>query len=864
MFPFVPLLASAPLGAFQISPSQGMLTSLRCASDPAGTEFIARGMKLGDVQVWTKNEGGGWKLRQAEDVQSRSPLGRRWKAGGLELTSAFAPEAHALLWRITITNPTSHPIVLGGLGTPLPMRTGMSDRTKPGVLKHSFVSGAGSFVYWQSRNEHTPFLLMTPLAGSAPEFWQATRSSYDLFLLSAAMGPTILAHKGSWRLPHSARTLGPGESLEYGYRFEWADNYQGVRDILARDGKLDVQIAPGMTVPSDLYTDVALRSSLPVTRLEAEHQHETEIRAVGRRQGYSIYQIHFRRLGENRISVVQRGGAKTYLEFFSCQPIETLIKKRAAFLAKSQQRGTGKWYEGLFSEWNMQSQIRLSPDNYDRIKGWRVYEVTCDDPGLGKPAFLASENAEYPLQAQVTALDYYIDKFVWGGLQRTDQEKYAYGVYGIPDWKQNRDSKAKDLTKGIYHLWRCYDYPHIIVMYESMYRIAAQHPEIRTRHSTLTYLERAYGTANAMFTVPDELVKWSAYDTGFYNEVVIQRLIDDLRHEGLMTAAASLQKNWDRKVKTFVAGSVDLFGSEYAFDSTGFESTQAIADYALRHRTELGLSQTDVNNFLQRQMRDNLFCRGVIEPAYYYLGSDYRGSAGNAYTLSYMSQMGGCSVLDYALKEASDPAPYIRLGYQSLLSSWALVNAGTRQSNYGYWYPGPANDGGAGGGFEPSAYGETWLQQPHGRGSWYYSCEEDLGFTGALRGARTIVADDPIFGRFCFGGSGSQHGAIYRFEPRDGVRRRISIRTKGLSADVELTGAHFDRSVPALLDAGRRRLQVVIEPTKAPSASLQARGVQKATIDGKPLPARGGFIRMGPSTRSRRLELFIVPALPAG
>ena len=64
-------------------------------------------------------------------------------------------------------------------------------------------------------------------------------------------------------------------------------------------------------------------------------------------------------------------------------------------------------------------QTLLGPDNYDRIKGWRIYEVTCDDPGLSKPAFLAAKNAERPVQGEVAALDDYIEHFVWGGLQRT-------------------------------------------------------------------------------------------------------------------------------------------------------------------------------------------------------------------------------------------------------------------------------------------------------------------------------------------------------------------------------------------------------------------------------------------------------------
>jgi hypothetical protein len=185
------------------------------------------------------------------------------------------------------------------------------------------------------------------------------------------------------------------------------------------------------------------------------------------------------------------------------------------------------------------------------------------------------------------------------------------------------------------------------------------------------------------------------------------------------------------------------------------------------------ISREEIRKFMEAQMAANIFCRGSIEPAYYYLGSDYRGGGGDRYVLTYMSQMGGWSVLDYALEFAADPAPYLRLGYQSYLSAWALLNSGTPESGYGYWYPGKENDGGAGGGFEPAPYGSTWLEQPHHRGSWYYSCEIDLGFCGALRAAATVLTDDPIFGRFCLGGAWKRAGDRVEVIPKDGVRRRF-------------------------------------------------------------------------------------------
>ena len=130
-------------------------------------------------------------------------------------------------------------------------------------------------------------------------------------------------------------------------------------------------------------------------------------------------------------------------------------------------------------------------------------------------------------------------------------------------------------------------------------------------------------------------------------------------------------------------------------------------------------------------------------------------------------------MLDYALNYAPRPDWYLRLGYASYLSAWALMNTGTPESNYGYWYPGKENDGGTGGGFEPAPFGQTWLNQPHHRGPWYYSSEADLGYSGALRTAATILADDPVFGRFCFGGEWRKTAAGIEVIPKDGVRRRF-------------------------------------------------------------------------------------------
>ena len=136
-----------------------------------------------------------------------------------------------------------------------------------------------------------------------------------------------------------------------------------------------------MTVPADLFTCIAIRSRDPIQSIVAEHPEQTKIESLGEREGRKLYRVKFERLGENMLTVNHGAGRATQLEFFATEPLETLIHKRAAFITKNQVRDSDKWYNGLLAEWNMDSQVQLGPDNYDRIKGWRIYEVTCDDPG---------------------------------------------------------------------------------------------------------------------------------------------------------------------------------------------------------------------------------------------------------------------------------------------------------------------------------------------------------------------------------------------------------------------------------------------------------------------------------------------------
>jgi hypothetical protein len=262
--------------------------------------------------------------------------------------------------------------------------------------------------------------------------------------------------------------------------------------------------------------------------------------------------------------------------------------------------------------------------------------------------------------------------------------------------------------------------------------------------------------------------------------------------------------------------------------------------------------------FQNFQISLNVNDRGWLESAYYLMGSDYRGST--SYLQSYMSQMGGWGVLDHGLNFADNPTDYLRLGYASALSAWCLVNSGTAESGYGYWFPAKANDGATGGGFIPDAWGRGWIGKTMPRGAWYYSAEEDVGYVGALRTHATVVVNDPVFGDYAYGGLLTRAKDSVRVVARDGLRMRLHvIRDKqrfhllldndGFAAEQPITISDDLKSVAFRVEnrAGRpHSTQMRMSGMPSGNYAISVNGSQVATFSGGdqeqiirvPLPSR--------------------------
>lgn len=659
--------------------------------------------------------------------------------------------------------------------------------------QHQYVSGNGSFIYYARPSGNPPYLMVLPKPGTSLEYFEGG----NMFIHSFLAGNAV--QSGTWRQEHTSRLVGAAgsgrERVSYGFRLRWADSYDQMRQYLYDEGLFDIRVVPGMSVPDDLTAMFSLRTKNRIDSVIPEFPGKTKLKYLGEKlPGHHVYEVDFEKLGENMLTVYYDGGQKTYLEFFSTEPVETLIKKRSKFIVEKQQhRDPSKWYNGLYSVYDMKNSVLRSPDDTDGFDYWWGYVLTCDDPALCKAPYVAAKNVFFPVDSEIESVEYYIENFVWDKLQRTDKDDpYPYGIYGVPNWVVARDYDARAGVRSRQldreQVWRSYDYPHIFMMYYHMYEIAKMYPGKVKYLDAAGYLERAYQTARGLFLYPYEIwgEYYKAYEIGCYNELVIENIIAALEENGRQKDADWLRGEYEKKVKFFIYDNKYPFSSEYAFDRTAFESSHAFAKYGVLNQmkpdTNLWYDKTrevwyshpvvktdDARAFMERQLSAGLTVRGWLETTYFQLGADN--------SMSYMAKMGGWSILDYGKYFAAKPWDWLQLGYASYLSSWSLMNTGTAESDYGFWAPGEQNDGAMGWAFMSAKRGRAWIRKEYDRGAWMYDGEADLGNGAAIRMAETILTNDPLFGWFSYGGTMKQDKRGFAIVPRDGLRSRFSVIT---------------------------------------------------------------------------------------
>ena len=372
-------------------------------------------------------------------------------------------------------------------------------------------------------------------------------------------------------------------------------------------------------------------------------------------------------------------------------------------------------------------------------------------------------------------------------------------------------------------MWRTFDYTTHFALYYNLYVIARNNPDMVEYLDADGYLERAYRTAMAYFEVPYNILmgqKWNfkgwtdwAYKQGNFHERYLLYIIDALELKNETEKASKLRFEWEKKVKYFIYDDPWPFGSEMFVDRTAFESSYYIGEYAKFNKmkpyeqlwydknkeiwySHTSLSDSAVDFYMENQLVSNLAMRSMVEPGYHKMGT----AAGS---LEYMCNMSGAAILDYGFNFSSNPDNYINTGYNSMLSTWALMNSGDKDQDFGYWFPSKENDGAVGWAFNAHQNGTTFFRKiPTPRGPWRYCGEIDHGLVSAVHDLTAYAVEDKILGLVGYGAEVVEKEDTYEIVPKDGVRRKLRLLLHEKNVGIELGRDGFRKNHPVIASKG--------------------------------------------------------------
>lgn len=773
-------------------------------------DIIDKGSRLGDIRICCSDGTYDYDLltseHNAEYIDHSKGTDQKvcfkWNfINGLILEQSFETISEALIWKIRIKNTSTEQMTINGLGAHIPIGNINYDiPARYNYNRHESICGHASWIYWSRFDGMGDCLVFMPQGRTSLEF--CDRDDW-VYIHSLKLVDRV---NDTWHLPSSECILEPSSSCEYSFKIFTVTGKEDLEQAILDNGGINFRVTPGMVIPRGREVRFALRSKENLLSAIPQYPGATKVSTFkDANEGFKVVSITFDKLGENNVAIEYGNGKKMFLTFFITEEIETLIKKRAKFIVTKQQtRDSEKWYDGLYSLYDMKEGEAYTPEYYGCLSEFMV--GGSDDPSNSKPVFISEKNVLYPSKEEIESLEYYEKNFVWGKLQRTSEEEpFPYGIYGSDNWFKNRSGKFGGYDsggEGLSRMWRTFDYVTHIAIYFNLYRIASDNPSMVTYLDADGYLDRAYHTAMAYFEIPYNIYmgkQWAfsgwcdwAYKQGNFHERYILHLIDALEEEGKWEEADRLRCEWEKKVAYMIYEDPWPFGSEMFIDRTAYESSYYIAEYALKHemvpkdslwfdknlRKWYGYSDYPVafrKRFMDNQLAANLTIRGIHESSYFKCGT---AMTGYEKTLEYMTQMGGVALLDYGTRFSHNQPDIIRYGYNSILASWALVNSGDRASDFGYWYPGKQNDGAASWEFQvyQNEHPNIWRSYKHyGRGGWRYDGEIDHGFTGGVHGAGCYLISDPIFGDIAYGGELRENRKYWKISIWDGAGRYIAI-----------------------------------------------------------------------------------------
>ena len=295
--------------------SEEGIASLIDPSDPFLADVVST-RTWGKTKLVYKLPGGEWVntgqgvMKQQSVTPTVIKLSGRAEGSPIKMEQVYTLNSNSIDLDITIESFSDKVVRIGDLAVGLPWRRASGEDPEyifeKCFTKHHFIAGDGSFIFFTKPSGEAPFIMVLPKKGTPLEYFDSAEGEYKVFVHSEVSGNAVPG--GNWRWDHTGMDLGAAGSgknkASFGFRFIWAHSWDDMRQILYNEGLIDVRAVPGMTIPTDLKARFSLRTKNKIESVNAEFPATTTISYLGEKfSDHHIYEVEFRKLGENMLTV---------------------------------------------------------------------------------------------------------------------------------------------------------------------------------------------------------------------------------------------------------------------------------------------------------------------------------------------------------------------------------------------------------------------------------------------------------------------------------------------------------------------------------------------------------------------------------
>jgi hypothetical protein len=788
----------------------GEISSLKLTGDSYNTNYVMNAANspkqdtadhqwLGELMFTYRLGSGAWKTaltNQSGDVRKQSKSGNTVTVTyqnssnskgikNFQLTESYSLVDDYLYWEIKVKNTGAHNLEIGDFGLPLPFNErwpGTEAIYETRTVDHSFTGNNSSYIYVTRPSGIGPFLLLTPDASTGAGFeyqdhwrieehsgstWCQDQGDWANGLNVFYIHSSVIKSTGRGYLANTSLKLTPNQEKVYAFKFHKVADLDAMKAKLYQEGLIDVNVVPGMIVPTDQIAKFDLHTSKTINSITPQYPSETTVTYLNTvAPDHRIYQVQFQKLGQNNLTVDYGDGERTVLQFYVIEPIAAALQRHATFMVeKTQWNDASKGYNKVFDDWMMDTKAKRG--EFYGYWGWG------DDWGYTHGQFLAEKNFLNPVASEIAALDEYLEIAIWKTLMSGHHEDYL-----IHDFYKEEPNDTPT--------YRGYAYPHIYNTFFSMYKIAKLYPGITTfKNERTTYLLRAYHIFKALYDGAGVCYNWS---TGLMGESTTPEIIQALKDEGYTNQAADITNKMKTKYNNF-KNTTYPYGSEYSYDNTGEEAVYMLAKM---------YGNTTMMSKINQKTRA---CRGT-QPVWYYYADPVTICGENWWNFQYTTSLAGYCMDDWMRYYSTTPEEDARLAYAAKIANISCINSGqidADSANIGavsWTYQ--AEKGNLGGqGVGGGKLHNGWRQM---------SGEADLGLFGAIRILSADVADDPIFGLYGYGCAVTVNGSNYQITPKDGICKRLNLLTQKFYLELDR-----DRYTSATISTNKNYVQLTLE-----------------------------------------------------